>query len=70
MTYQVFDSEGQDQPAGFALVDANGNFSFVVDLDSSRSGKDKNGRVYAIDVTAYDGAGNVSTTVALGPGPS
>ncbi len=63
VTYQVFDSEGQDQPAGYAFVDANGNFSFVVDLNSSRAGQDKNGRVYAIDVTAYDRAGNTGTTL-------
>jgi hypothetical protein len=64
VTYQVFDSEGQDQPAGFAPVDAFGNFSFGVDLDSSRSGQDKNGRVYSIDVTAFDRAGNASITLA------
>ncbi|HEY2158114.1 MAG TPA: hypothetical protein VGH33_20970, partial [Isosphaeraceae bacterium] len=63
VTYQVIDSEGQDQPAGYAFVDANGNFSFVVDLNASRAGQDKNGRVYAIDVTAYDRAGNSSTTI-------
>jgi hypothetical protein len=63
VTYQVVDSEHQDQPAGYAFVDANGFFSFFVDLDSSRAGNDKNGRVYAIDVTAYDRAGNASTTL-------
>jgi hypothetical protein len=64
VTYQVFDSEGQDQPAGFAPVDANGNYSFVVYLDASRLGQDKNGRVYSIDVAAFDRAGNASMTLA------
>lgn len=63
VTYQVVDSEGQDQPAGYGFVDGFGNFSFVIDLESSRSGHDKSGRVYAIIVTAYDVAGNTSRTI-------
>ncbi len=63
VAYHVIDSEHQDQPAGYASVDANGYFSFFVYLDSSRAGTDKSGRVYAIDVTGYDNAGNASTTV-------
>lgn len=57
--YSVVDSEGMDQPSGFAFVDRFGNFSFTVDLQASRLGQDKSGRVYTIDVFGVDRAGNV-----------
>ncbi len=57
--YAVIDSEGQDQPSGQAAVDSHGNYSFVVDLQASRLGQDKNGRLYTIYVFAFDRAGNL-----------
>ena len=61
VSYQVFDEYGQVQPSGTAGVDANGNFSFVVSLQSSRLGQDKDGRQYTILVTATDQAGNTGS---------
>lgn len=65
VTYQVADEYHQDQPSGSTTVDSQGNYRFVVDLQSSRLGQDKNGRQYVISVTAHDLAGN-SATASLG----
>ena len=64
VTFHVVDEYGQVQPSGTALVDANGNYNFVVNLQASRHGQDKNGRQYVIDVTVGDIAGNQATTAA------
>jgi hypothetical protein len=68
VSYHVVDEYGNVQPSGTARVDAHGNYSFVVSLQSSRFGQDKNGRHYRIIVTATDEAGNTgsaSTTVIV-----
>jgi hypothetical protein len=67
--YDVVDSEGTDQPSGLVPVDRNGNFSFVVYLQASRLGQDKNGRLYTIDVFGVDAARNfgVGATYVLVP---
>jgi hypothetical protein len=69
VSYQVNDSYGEVQPSGSARVSANGNYSFVVSLQASRLGQDKNGRQYAIVVWATDHAGNTgwATTLVIVP---
>lgn len=62
--FHVVDEYGNVQPAGTAHVDANGNYSFQVSLQSSRLGQDKDGRQYRIIVTATDQAGNTGSAVA------
>jgi uncharacterized protein YjbI with pentapeptide repeats len=62
VTFSVADEYGLIQPAGSAAVAANGSYSFEVNLEASRNGNDKDGRVYTISVTAA-GAGGLSTTV-------
>jgi len=62
VSYRVVDEYGQVQPSGTARVDANGNYSFVVRLQSSRLGQDKDGRQYTILVAATDEAGNSGST--------
>jgi len=63
--YRVIDEYHAVQPSGTARVDARGNYSFVVYLDSSRLGQDKDGRQYTILVTATDQAGNTGSARAL-----
>jgi hypothetical protein len=58
--YQVFDEYGQVQPSGNAAV-VDGNYSFVVNLQASRTGQDRDGRLYTIVVTAVDEAGNTGS---------
>jgi hypothetical protein len=61
VTYQVADEYHQVQPSGTEHVDSQGNYRFVVDLQSSRLGQDKDGRQYVVRVTAHDLAGNQAT---------
>jgi hypothetical protein len=61
VTYQVIDEYHQVQPSGTAQVDSQGNYRFVVDLQSSRLGQDRDGRQYVVRVTAHDLAGNQAT---------
>jgi hypothetical protein len=61
VNYQVVDEYGQVQPSGTASVDSQGNYSFVVRLQASRTGQDKDGRLYTIVVTAVDQAGNTGS---------
>jgi hypothetical protein len=65
MSFHVVDEYGQVQPSGTARVNANGDYSFVVYLQSSRLGQDKDGRQYVIDVTAHDLAGNARTAATV-----
>jgi hypothetical protein len=65
VSFQVLDEYGQVQPSGSAAVDASGAYAFVVYLQSSRLGQDKDGRQYVIDVTAHDLAGNARTAATV-----
>jgi len=62
VAYRVVDEYGKVQPSGIARVNPNGNYAFVVPLQSSRLGQDKDGRHYTIIVTATDQAGNTGST--------
>jgi hypothetical protein len=66
--FAVVDKYGSVQPSGNVTLAANGTYSFTIPLQASRLGTDKNGRTYAITVTAQDNAGNqssASTTVVV-----
>lgn len=65
VSYHVIDSYGQVEPSGTARVNRNGNYSFVVELQASRLGQDKNGRQYTIVVKATDEADNTGSATAL-----
>lgn len=72
----LVDGTASDIGSGIALVeiavsDEYGEYGLTVDgfgstvaLEASRLGKDKDGRVYTLTVTATDVAGNVSTSIA------
>ncbi|HXI20641.1 MAG TPA: hypothetical protein VNH46_06125, partial [Gemmatimonadales bacterium] len=64
ISYQVIDEYGTDQPSGEAVVDPAGHFTFTVDLISARSGTDRDGRTYRVEVTATDNADNSGVTDA------
>ncbi len=55
--YSVRDEYGQVQPQGSAAVNADGTYSFNVQLQASRAGQDRDGRQYTIVVVAQNGAG-------------
>ncbi|SIO35652.1 hypothetical protein SAMN05444166_4053 [Singulisphaera sp. GP187] len=55
--YSVRDEYGQVQPQGTAVVNADGTYSFNVQLQASRTGQDRDGRQYTIVVRAQNGAG-------------
>ncbi len=56
--FRVIDEYGLVQPAGSVTIAADGHFSFVVSLEASRQGGDRDGRRYEIVVSAADTAGN------------
>ena len=58
--FAVTDEYGRVQPAGTVAVDADGNFSFTVQLDAERNEADKDGRQYRVRVSARDRAGNTA----------
>jgi len=61
-TYAVKDEYGLVQPSGhFSIVDANGRYSFVIQLQASRKDNDTDGRQYIITVGAQDKAGNMGS---------
>ena len=70
-SYEVVDEYGLVQPRGTFTVEASGAFSFVVTLEASRRGTDRNGRVYTVRVTVRDVYGNATpTTVNIVVPPS
>ena len=65
-SYNVIDEYGVTQPSGSVIVQANGNYSFVLSLPATKNGPDKDGHLYSIVVSASDQAGNsASATTTL-----
>jgi hypothetical protein len=58
-TFTVSDEDGNVQPSGAITINADGTYSFNVQLQSARSGTDRNGRQYTVNVYVKDKAGNV-----------
>ena len=69
VSYHVVDEYGQVQPSGTVRVRGNGNYSFVIRLQSSRLGQDKDGRLYTIVISATNlsGATGSATTFVVVP---
>ena len=65
VSYHVIDEYGEVQPSGAARVHASGHYSFVVRLQSSRLGQDKDGRLYTIVVSATNQAGETGFTTTF-----
>lgn len=64
--YTVTDEYNPSHPrTGTADVDPNGNYAFVVPLQASRRGQDRDGRQYTIVVSAIDQAGNTGSATAF-----
>ena len=59
-SFRVVDEYGMVQPSGPITVDSDGTFSFIVYLQASRKGQDKDGRLYQIFIDAVDPSGNKS----------
>jgi hypothetical protein len=65
-TYSTVDSYGQLQPSGVFTIAPNGNYSFTIQLDSTRNKKDPAGRTYTVTVNAADVAGHgASSSVSV-----
>jgi hypothetical protein len=61
-TYAVADEYGLVQPSGsITTLGANGEYSFMIQLQASRNGNDKDGRLYTIAVRAQDNVGNAGS---------
>ncbi|HLV78772.1 MAG TPA: Ig-like domain repeat protein, partial [Chthonomonadaceae bacterium] len=63
--FSVIDDYGTVQPSGSISVQSNGSYSFSIQLQASRNGKDKNGRHYTITVRALDMAGNAGSAITV-----
>jgi hypothetical protein len=60
-TYAVTDEYGRIQPSGDITLDANGNYTFTIQLQASRNDNDRDGRQYTIIVSAQDKEGNTGS---------
>jgi hypothetical protein len=58
--FRVVDEYGRVQPSGMSAVQPDGTDSFTVHLQARRTGPDKDGRHYTIDVVSRDQAGDVT----------
>ncbi len=65
VSYRVIDEYALVQPSGTARVHRNGTYSFIVQLQSSRLGQDKDGRLYTIVVSATDRVGNTGSATTF-----
>jgi hypothetical protein len=63
VAFRTIDEYGRVQPSGTAPVE-DGRFQITVPLESSRRGKDRDGREYTIAVTATSADGRHATTRA------
>jgi Tfp pilus assembly protein PilX len=64
-TYVVTDEYGIVQPSGSVDLGLNGNYAFIISLQASRNGEDKDGRHYTITVNVRDNAGNVGVASTI-----
>ena len=64
-TYAVTDEYGAVQPSGPVPLGSDGSYVFVISLQASRQGKDKDGRHYTITISAQDNAGNEGSTFTV-----
>jgi hypothetical protein len=67
-TFVATDEYGTVQPSGTFIINADGSYAFTVQLEASRQGDDKDGRLYVITVQGNDNAGNAgaaTTTVVV-----
>ncbi|HLL73412.1 MAG TPA: PQQ-binding-like beta-propeller repeat protein [Pyrinomonadaceae bacterium] len=67
-TFSVIDEYGVSQPSGAVVLQADGSYSFRVNLPATRQSKDADGHKYTITVHATDQAGNMgaaSTVVTI-----
>lgn len=61
LSYTVDDEYNRIGGAGSVTANADGGFTFTVRLKAARLGNDRTGRVYTVNVTAVDAAGNATT---------
>jgi uncharacterized repeat protein (TIGR01451 family) len=61
-SFAVSDEYGTVQPAGSLPINPDGTYSFIVNLEASRHGNDKDGRQYTVTVFAKDNAGNLGSS--------
>ncbi len=63
--FAVVDEYGLIQPSGPVSLGSGGSYSFVVSLQASRDGSDRDGRHYTITVSANDFAGNRGSAATI-----
>jgi hypothetical protein len=56
--FAVADEYGMHEPSGRIIPRSDGTYTVTVSLEAARSGRDKDGRLYTIIVSARDQAGN------------
>jgi hypothetical protein len=61
LTFAVVDEYGTVQPSGVGVIGGGGAYSVAVPLVAKRNGKDKDGRLYTVTVTASDLTGNTAS---------
>jgi hypothetical protein len=59
-TYRVVDEYGIAQPSGTVILQANGNYSFTLNLPATKNPGDKS-HLYTVVVEAVDQAGNTNS---------
>jgi hypothetical protein len=63
--FTVKDEYGEIQPSGAVAIASGGTYAFTIPLRAARAGSDKDGRLYAVTVSARDNAGNVGSASAV-----
>jgi len=63
--FVVLDEYGQIQPRGSLTLRADGRYAFIVALEASRRGNDRDGRHYTIAVSVNDRAGNLGVASTM-----
>jgi hypothetical protein len=63
--YAVTDKYGEVQPSGPVTVSPGGAYSFIVWLQASRLGTDRDGRLYTVTVSASNKAGKTGSQAAM-----